>query len=123
MTIIADTALDLFSYPFANTAATKMLADAFDTLWKTRGVSQRQVAARLGYRGSVCLSHMATGRISIPVGRVLDLAHVLEIEPAELLLAVLEQRHLEIAFRKFMQPLRQDSTGSTDHTIRAVTDV
>ena len=64
MTIIADTELDLFSYPFANTAATKMLADAFDALWKTRGVSQRQLAARLGYRGSVCLSHMATGRVA-----------------------------------------------------------
>ncbi|RJT23288.1 XRE family transcriptional regulator [Chakrabartia godavariana] len=123
MTIIADTELDLFSYPFANTAATKMLADAFDALWKTRGVSQRQLAARLGYRGSVCLSHMATGRISIPVGRVLDLAHVLEIDPAELLLAVLEQRHPEIPFRKLLEPSRPDSTRPTEHTIRAVTDV
>lgn len=106
MTITADTDLDLFTYPFANTAATKMLADGFDTLWKTHSVSQRQVAAWLGYRGSVCLSHMASGRIPVPVGRVSDLAQVLEVDEAELLLAVLEQRHPEIAFRKILQPVR-----------------
>lgn len=105
MTIITDTEVDLFSYPFANTTAAKMLANAFDTLWKTRGVSQRQVAARLRYRGSVSLSHMASGRIPVPVGRVSDLAQELEIDEAELLLAVLEQRHPKIAFRQILQPV------------------
>lgn len=48
MTIIADTDLDLFSHPFANTAATKMLADAFDTLWQTATSGRKARISRIG---------------------------------------------------------------------------
>ena len=44
MTIIAGKDLDLLFCPFPEIAATKMLADAFTTVWKTRRASQRRVA-------------------------------------------------------------------------------
>jgi hypothetical protein len=103
MTTATDIEFELSPYPHAGTVATKMLAEAFHKIWNTRHLSQRQLAARLGYRSSVPLSHMAAGRVPIPISRVTDLSRALEIDEAALLLAVLEQRHPDIEFKRILQ--------------------
>lgn len=87
------TEYEIEPYPLASTLAARMLTEAFERVWKENGVSQRQLAPRLGYRNSVPLSHMALGRIPIPVEKVSRLAHLLDLHEGELLLAVLDQRH------------------------------
>lgn len=96
--------LNLLTHPFANSNAAKMLANAFDELRKARGLSQRQLAAMLGYKGSVMLSHMASGRIAVPVSRVSDFASLLGINEPALLLAALEQAYPDTNFRKILGP-------------------
>lgn len=85
-------------YPLANSQATRMLADALARANKDRNLSQRQLAKTLNYKTSVVLSHMALGRVPIPIDRALDFARLLHMDPAKFLLAVMEQRHPDIDF-------------------------
>ena len=82
--------------------ATKMMAAGLERLRSDDGITQREVAARLGYKTSVVVSHMATGRVPIPIDRALDIAEVLNVDPKGFLLAVLEQRHPELNFRELL---------------------
>lgn len=86
-------------YPYEETRATQMLARALKKAWDEKRLSQRMLAEQLGYRSSVILSHMASGRAPIPIERVGDYAHLLEMEEGEFLLAVLEQRYPHLDFR------------------------
>ena len=86
-------------YPYEDTRATQMLASAFRKAWDEKRLSQRKLAKQLGYRSSVVLSHMASGRAPIPIERVDDYAHLLEMDEGEFLLAVLEQRYPHLDFR------------------------
>ena len=63
------------------------------------GRSQRAVAQELGYKSSVVLSHMSTGRVPIPVDRAREIARALQVDPNTLLVAVLEQRFPDEDFR------------------------
>lgn len=103
MTKIAELELDQSPYPYAETVAAKMLAEAFHENWKTRRLSQRQLASKLGYRSSISLSHMAIGRIPVPIARVTDLSRDLEIDETALLWAVLEQRYPNIEFKRILR--------------------
>lgn len=94
---------DPYLYPYSGTFATKMLAEAFKERARNAGLSQRQIAAKLHYRTSVTLSHMAIGRIPIPINRAPELARILGLDAAEFLLAVMEQRHPEIDFRRILR--------------------
>lgn len=85
-------------YPLAQTPATKMIAAALDRLQAETGLTQRDIAKQLGYRSSVVLSHMALGRVPVPIDRVQKLARVLKLDMAELILAVLQQRYPDIDF-------------------------
>src|SRR5689334_14158863 len=85
-------------YPLQGTRAQVMLESAMKAAQAT-GRSQRQVAAELGYKTSVVLSHMTVGRVPIPVDRAKDMATTLGMDPDTFLLAVLEQRHPEIDFK------------------------
>lgn len=89
-------------YPLANTEACRMLAKALEQANDDKGWSQRQVAKMLGYKTSVALSHMAIGRVPIPVDRSVDFARLLKMDSAEFLLAVLQQRHPDIDFRRVL---------------------
>lgn len=89
-------------YPLQETIATRLVAAAVQRLQREQGLSQRDLALQLGYKTSVMLSHVALGRVPVPLDRVADLAKVLEIDLATLLVAVLEQRHPEIDFRSIM---------------------
>ncbi len=66
---------------------------------QANGRSQRAVAADLGYKSSVVLSHMGTGRVPIPVDRAREIAKQLSMDSDAFLRAVLEQRYPEADFR------------------------
>lgn len=103
-------------YPFAHTEACKMLAKALEQAEKDKGWSQRQVAKMLNYKASVVISHMAAGRVPIPVDRANDIARLLRMDYGDFLLAVLEQRHPDIDFKTVLKKLPKGtpkpSTGS-----------
>jgi transcriptional regulator with XRE-family HTH domain len=90
-------------YPFAQTAACRMLAEAIANLATNHRISQRRLASHLGYKNSVSLSHMAIGRVPIPVERAMSFADVLGMDTQQFLLAVLEQRYPEIPFKSALQ--------------------
>lgn len=105
-------------YPLANTEATRMLAAALEKVNEEKGWSGRQVAKLLNYKSSVALSHMAIGRVPIPIDRVLDFCRLLNIDPGEFLIAVIEQRHPEINVRRMLGPLSKGSQkGKTPESI------
>lgn len=85
-------------YPLRGTRAQVMLEGAMKAA-QASGRSQREVAAQLGYKSSVVLSHMTVGRVPIPVDRARDMAAALGMDGDAFLLAVLEQRHQEIDFK------------------------
>lgn len=84
------------------TRAQLMLEEAVKSA-QERGISQRQIAAELGYKSSVVLSHMASGRAPIPVDRATQIARLLEIDEKRFLLAVLEQRFPDVDFRDLLE--------------------
>jgi hypothetical protein len=85
-------------YPYINTQATKMFAEGVREA-ASRGVSQRTLAKKLRYRGSVVLSHMASGRTPIPIDRGVEYATLLGLPVRKFLLALLDQRYPEIDWR------------------------
>jgi hypothetical protein len=89
-------------FPLKGTEAQRMLADALERAWREKDQSQRFIAGQLGYKSSVVLSHMALGRVPIPVDRAVDFARYLGMDPNEFLLAVLKQRHPEIDFDRLL---------------------
>lgn len=90
---------DQFSsdYPLKDTRAQAMLEGAMKSA-QASGQSQRDVAAKLGYKSSVVLSHMTAGRVPIPIDRAGDIAKALGLDPKAFLLAVLEQRFPDVDF-------------------------
>lgn len=80
-------------FPFAGSRAAELLLAGLEATTARRGVSRRSLAAELGYKQSVLLSHWASGRVPIPVERATELANALGIDDRLMLLAVLQQRH------------------------------
>jgi DNA-binding transcriptional regulator YdaS (Cro superfamily) len=77
---------------YRDSAAARMLADGLANAASERGLSQRALAKLLGYKQSVVLSHMALGRVPIPLERAAQFAELLEIDKRDFLVAVLIQR-------------------------------
>lgn len=100
-------------YPLANTEAAKMLAAGLDKVNEEKGWSQRHVARLLNYKTSVVLSHMASGRVPIPIDRSLDFARLLGMDPAIFIMAVMEQRHPNIDFRRILASYGKGKAQST----------
>lgn len=82
----------------ADSDAARMLAAGLSRASADRGLSLRKVGAMLGYKQSVVLSHMTTGRVPIPIDRAQDIANVLEMDAAAFLRAVVRQRHPEVSW-------------------------
>ena len=82
----------------AESHAARMLNEGLARASQLRGLSQRKIAALLGYKQAVVLSHMASGRVPIPIDRAEDIAEVLEIDPAKFLQAVVHQRHPSVSW-------------------------
>jgi hypothetical protein len=80
----------------AESDATQMLAGALAQAFKERGLSLRKIGPLLGYKQAAVLSHMATGRVPIPIDKAEEIARVLEMNQKQFLQAVVKQRHPEV---------------------------
>lgn len=76
----------------AESLACRMLSAALQRAAAERGLSMRKIGAMLGYKQAVVLSHMASGRVPIPIDRAENIAKVLELDAGKFLRAVLDQR-------------------------------
>lgn len=82
----------------ADSDAARMLSEALSRASRERGLSLRKIGPLLDYKQAVVLSHMATGRVPIPIDKAEEMAKVLEIEPREFLKAVVKQRHPNVTW-------------------------
>lgn len=89
-----------------------MLSAALEYASRERGISLREIGRRLGYKQPVVLSHMATGRIPIPLDRTADIAHALDMPLGPFVLAVLNQRHPGIPWGELMGPSEAGSAAA-----------
>lgn len=89
-------------FPFAETLAAQMLADAIHKR-QLEGISLRKTAAQLDYKQAVVLSHMLMGRVPIPIERAPQFAKHLGMNERQFLQAVLEQRMPDIAWSEMFQ--------------------
>lgn len=80
------------AYPHKDTRAAIMLAGAIYRAKAEKGLPLRALASALDYKQPTILSHMANGRIPIPIRKAADLARVLDLPADEFLAAVVEQR-------------------------------
>jgi hypothetical protein len=83
-------------YKYADTRAARLLTEALRRKSEVERLSLRSIAKQLDYKQAVVLSHMANGRVPIPVDRAPDIAVAVGLPEREFLLAVLEQRHDEV---------------------------
>ena len=84
-------------YPFSDSRAAQMLRHAFQRAHAERRLSIRSIAKILGYKQATVLSHMANGRIAVPLERATEIARAVELPPADFLIAALEQRNPDAA--------------------------
>jgi hypothetical protein len=89
---MSDSPKRLDGYPYADTDAAFMLASAIYRTKRERGISLRSLAKHLNYKQATVLSHMANGRIVVPLDRAAEIARAVELNPAEFLLAAVDQR-------------------------------
>jgi transcriptional regulator with XRE-family HTH domain len=78
-------------FEFAHTRAAQMLREAIAQK-RAEGKSLRDLARKLSYRQSTVLSHMANGRVGVPLSRAVEMARVFGLPAAEFARAVSEQR-------------------------------
>lgn len=91
----ASVAKDENPYPHANSEAAEMLGEALAGA-RARGRSIRQTALSLRYSSPAVLSHMASGRVPIPIDKAPDIARAVGLDQSRFLMAVMEQRHPEV---------------------------
>jgi hypothetical protein len=106
---------DSKDYPFVDSAATRMLDDGLRRAMARQGKSLRKIGQELGYKQSVVLSHMALGRVPIPIDRAYQIAGELGINPTLFIRAVLEQRHPDVAWSEIF-----DSDPTADRSTELV---
>lgn len=85
------------SFPYSDTRAAMMLSEGLRRASRDRGISLRSIGKSLGYKQATVLSHMANGRVAIPIERAADIARAVGLPPADLLAAAVEQRSPEAA--------------------------
>lgn len=92
---------------YRDTEAARMFSAGLRRTAAEQGISQREIAKSLGYKQSVVLSHMALGRVPIPIERAAQFAEHLHLDARTFLAAVLKQRYPEIDWKT---SLREDET-------------
>lgn len=80
-------------FPHADTQAAFALQTALARAKTQKKLSLRAIAKLLNYKQAAVLSHMANGRIPIPVERAQEIATVLDINPHAFMKLVLNQRY------------------------------
>lgn len=83
-------------YPHAHSRAARLLSAGLQRASEDRDLSLRSVGKLLNYKQAVVLSHMALGRVPIPIDRAEDIAGVLDLDKSTFLAAVVEQRHPDV---------------------------
>jgi len=106
-------------YPLAGTRAQKMLAEGLARAEREHDLSGRRVAATLNYKSSVVISHMANGRVPIPIDRAADLARVIGMDVSEFTLAVLQQRFPDIDFVRLISTTAGKKSASKEEKTAA----
>ena len=81
---------------YATSRAAQMLAQGLQIAALERRRSLREIGRRLNYKQPVVLSHMASGRVPVPIDRATDIAREVGLPERTFLLACLEQRHPEV---------------------------
>lgn len=89
--------------PHADSEAAMMLAGAIADRAR-EGISLRELGRRLEYKQPVVLSHMATGRVPIPIDRAVEIAQTVGLSPSTFLMSVLEQRHPGVDWSLIIDP-------------------
>lgn len=79
-------------YPHADSLAARMLSERLAVGAAERTMSTRKLAKLLKINQPSVISHMANGRLAIPVERAVPLAKALGLDPSIFLAAVLNQR-------------------------------
>lgn len=72
-----------------------MLSGAVQSLAAERGVSVRSLGKQLGYKQATVISHMASGRVLVPLERAPEIARAVYLDPGDFLTAAVEQRSRE----------------------------
>jgi transcriptional regulator with XRE-family HTH domain len=80
-------------FPHADSPAARTLQSALKRAKEENKTSLRAIAKLLNYKQAAVLSHMANGRIPIPVERAQEIATVLDINPHAFMKLVLKQRY------------------------------
>jgi transcriptional regulator with XRE-family HTH domain len=88
---------DESEFRWRHTRAAVTLGQALRRAAIEKGLSLRKLAGRLGYKQATVLSHMATGRVPIPLERAPAIATAVGLDPAQFLISALEQRAPEAA--------------------------
>lgn len=107
------------SYPLSDSPATRMLAEGLARAKDERGLSIRQIGREMGYKTSVVLSHMATGRVPIPIDRSEELAERLRLDKKSFLQAVIRQRHPEVSWEILWDSRPATGSDSLAHELEA----
>ncbi|HXH51963.1 MAG TPA: helix-turn-helix transcriptional regulator [Sphingomicrobium sp.] len=87
-------------FKLRGTKAQRMLELGLREKQRAAGLTQRDIAEKLGYKSSVVLSHMSIGRVPIPVDKALDIAEALDLDRDAFVLAVLDQRYPDIEIHR-----------------------
>lgn len=101
-------------FEYADTRAAMMLAGGLHRKTLEEGISLRALGRQLGYKQAVVLSHMASGRMPIPIDRVPDLARVVGLRERDFLKAVLEQRHPDIEWGQLQTASDREGLAATE---------
>lgn len=75
------------------------------------GVSQTSIAKAMGYKNANNLSLIKSGKIPLPIDKVRPLARALNLDPARLMMMVLDERQPELAAflrEEGLEPLNED---------------
>lgn len=107
-------------YQFADSAAARMLSQGIARARDERGISVRQLGKQLGYKQAVVLSHMASGRVPIPIDRAEDLAETLNLDKGSFLQAVVRQRYPTVAWHLLSGSLQPSGSDNLARELEAI---
>lgn len=108
---------------YRDSAAARLLAQGLFNAASERGISQRSIAKQLGYKQSVVLSHMALGRVPIPVERAVQLAEVLMLDERTFVMAVLNQRFPKVDWKSLLSsPHGSNAADNLVESLEAILD-
>ena len=85
------------AFEYEGTDAARMLRSGLNRQ-KANGISLRAIAKKLRYAQATVLSHMANGRVAVPIERATQIAREVELDEREFLAAVVAQRAPEAKY-------------------------